>query len=336
MSSPSPVRIAVDAMGGDFAPAEIVQGAVEAAAQGGVQVLLVGDPEAVERELARHDTAGLPIISVPSEGVVLEGESPVQVLREKSRASIVVATGLVKAGKADALVSMGSTGATMAASAFLLGLMEGIERPAIGGHIIGLAPNTVILDLGSNVDCRPGQLLSFAALGTTFARVYLGIAEPRVALLSVGAEEGKGNRQTKETYQLLKASHLNFIGNIEGHDIPRGAADVVVCDGFVGNVVMKLMEGLGGELAAHLSRRLEGRLDREELDSLTQEVYALLNKAEQSGGGPLFGVRGISIVGHGQARAPAVSRAIGTARQISEMDLMGKMEAELALLGKPE
>ena len=306
---------------------------MEAAAQGGAAVLLVGDPEPVQQELARHRIEGLPIAVVPSEGVVREGESPVQVMREKPRASIIVATGLVKGGKADAVVSMGSTGATMAASAFLLGMMEGIERPALGGPIIGLAPNTVILDLGSNLDCRPSQLLSFATLGATFARVYLDIAEPRVALLSVGAEEGKGNRQSKETYELLKASRLNFVGNVEGSDLPRGAADVVVCDGFVGNVVMKLTESLGAALSTLVARRLEGLLDADKVDSLSQDVYRLLNGAEQSGGGPLFGVRGISIVGHGGAKAAAVAQAIATARHAVESDLLGKMEADLAQLG---
>ncbi len=333
MTTSSLVKVAVDAMGGDLAPGEIVSGAVEAAAQGGAAVLLVGDPEPVQQELARHRIEGLPIAVVPSEGVVREGESPVQVMREKPRASIIVATGLVKGGKADAVVSMGSTGATMAASAFLLGMMEGIERPALGGPIIGLAPNTVILDLGSNLDCRPSQLLSFATLGATFARVYLDIAEPRVALLSVGAEEGKGNRQSKETYELLKASRLNFVGNVEGSDLPRGAADVVVCDGFVGNVVMKLTESLGAALSTLVARRLEGLLDADKVDSLSQDVYRLLNGAEQSGGGPLFGVRGISIVGHGGAKAAAVAQAIATARHAVESDLLGKMEADLAQLG---
>jgi glycerol-3-phosphate acyltransferase PlsX len=319
-------------MGGDLAPREIVLGAVEAARGGEVEVLLVGDPEALQTELARHSVQGLPVRAVPSEGVVVEGESPVQALRQKPRASIIVATGLVKEGKADALVSMGSTGATMAASAYLLGLMEGIERPALGGPIIGLAPRTVLVDLGSNVDSRPSQLLSFAVLGATFSQVYLGVASPRVALLSVGAEEGKGNRQTKEAYDLFRESGLNFVGNVEGHDLPRGAADVVVCDGFVGNVVMKFMEGLGEALASHLRERLQRLLAPGELEAVAREVRDLLNRAEQSGGGPLFGVKRVAVVGHGRARAPAVASAIGTARHAVELGLPGKMEAELARL----
>ena len=332
MAAIGTVRVAVDAMGGDLAPGEIVRGAIQAAAAGGVKVLLVGDQEALERELAQGGARELPITLVPSEGVVMEGESPIQVMREKPRASIIVATGLVKAGKAQAVVSMGSTGATMAASVYLLGLLEGIERPALGGPIIGLAPNTVLLDLGSNLDCRPAQLVGFAALGATFAQFYLGVAEPRVGLLSVGSEAGKGNRQTRETYELLQSSGLNFIGNVEGYDLPLGRADVVVCDGFVGNVVMKLVEGIGQEIASRLRTRLEGALPAQELEAVTGEVQGLLNRAEQSGGGPLFGVKGVTVVGHGRARAPAVANAIGTARHAVEIDLVGKFEAELARL----
>ena len=326
------VRVAVDAMGGDLAPEEIVRGAIQAAAGGGVEVLLVGEREAVARELTQGGAEGLPITPVPSEGVVMEGDSPIQVMREKPRASIIVATGLVKAGQAQAVVSMGSTGATMAASVYLLGLLEGIERPALGGPIIGLTPNTVLLDLGSNLDCRPAQLMGFAALGATFAQFYLGVTEPRVGLLSVGSEAGKGNRQTREAHELLQGSGLNFIGNVEGHDLPLGRADVVVCDGFVGNVVMKLMEGIGQGLASRLRSRLDGALPAQELEAVTGEVHALLNRAEQSGGGPLFGVKGVTVVGHGRARAPAVVSAIGTARHAVEIDLVGKFEAELARL----
>ena len=193
------IRIAVDAMGGDHAPSEIVKGAVEFAASGEGQVMLVGDPEAVQHELAAYDVSRLPIGVIPSEGVIEEGEPPALALRQKPKASILVATGMVKRGMVDACVSMGSTGATMAAAAVVLGLAKGVERPALGGPVVGMAPNTCILDLGSNVDCRPRQLLSFGAIGDVFARSFWGVENPRVALLSVGAEVGKGNRQVRET-----------------------------------------------------------------------------------------------------------------------------------------
>jgi glycerol-3-phosphate acyltransferase PlsX len=332
MAMTSNVCVAVDAMGGDFAPGEIVYGSVQAAAAGGVEILLVGDQDVISRELASLDHGDLPITVIPSVGVVMEGESPIQVMRQKPQASIIVASGLVKAKQAQALVSMGSTGATMAASVHLLGLLEGIERPALGGPIIGMAPETVLLDLGSNLDCRPGQLLGFAALGSIFAQFYLGVTEPRVGLLSVGAEAGKGNRQTREAYDLLAGSGLNFIGNVEGYDLPVGRANVVVCDGFVGNVIMKLVEGIGQEMIFRLRSRLEAVCPPKDLEAVTDDIQNMLNGADRSGGGPLFGVNGVAIVGHGRARASTVARAIHTARHCVEIHLVEKFEVELSRL----
>ena len=322
-------RIAVDAMGGDHAPAEIVAGAVQAAKNGGVQVMLVGDPERVEAELADHNTGALPIGTVPSEGVIAEGESPVMSLRQKPRASVLVSTGMVKKGQADGCVTMGSTGAAMAAAAFLLGMIEGIERPSLGGPVIGLAPRTVVIDLGTNVDCRPAQLLSFAVMGDVFARQFWGVERPRVALLSVGAEAGKGNRQTRETSELLSSSGLNFVGNVEANDLAGGSVDVAVCDGFVGNIVMKLTEGLGQGMSDHLRSLLQGRLPEPEVDELVRDVYELNNVVETLGGGPLLGVNGVSVVGHGRARADAVERAIGTAKLAVESGFIAKLNEEL-------
>ena len=328
-SQAKPVRIAVDAMGGDNAPGEIVAGAVRFAAARQGQVMLVGDPDAVQRELSKHDTDGLPIGVVPSDGVILEGEAPAQALRQKPRASILVSTGLVKRGIADASVTMGSTGAAMAAAAVVLGLARGVERPALGGPIIGVSPQTCILDLGTNVDCRPRQLLSFGAIGDVFARSFWGIDSPRVALLSVGAEAGKGNRQVRETTEMFEKSGLNFIGNIEADDLPNGAAEVVVCDGFVGNIVMKLTEGLGRQLEQHLRMRLRGKIDDEEIESLLRDFYEMNNVVETRGGGPLFGVNGVSIVGHGAARADAVERALGTAKLTIDTEFVVRMNQQL-------
>ena len=325
-----PVRIAVDAMGGDNAPGEVVAGAVAAARQGGVQILLVGDPDQVQAELAKHDTANLPIMPVPSEGVIVEGEAPALALRQKPRASIIVATGLVKQGKAHAAVSMGSTGGTMAAAAVILGLSEGVDRPALGGPVVGVSPNTFIIDLGTNVDCRPTQMLSFAVIGDVFARQFWGIDEPRVALLSVGAEAGKGNRQVREATELLEKSGLRFIGNIEGDDLAAGKAEVVVCDGFVGNIVMKLTEGLGGALSSHLNNALRDKFADAEVDAVLEEVRSLTNIVGTAGGGPIFGVNGISIVGHGAGNAVAVQRAIGTAKFTHDIDFIPKLNEEMA------
>ncbi len=324
------IRVAVDAMGGDHAPGEVVAGAVEAARGGGVQVMVVGDPDKVRMELAKHDTAGLPIAAVSSEGVVLESDHPALVLRQKPRASILVTTGMVKSGMADASVTMGSTGAAMAAAVLVLGVIEGIDRPALGGPVIGLAPHTAILDLGTNVDCRPTQLLSFGVIGDVFARQFWGIQNPRVALLSVGAEAGKGNRQVRETAELFAKSGLNFIGNVEANDLLLGKTEVVVCDGFVGNVVMKLTEGLGQAMSEYLRERLQGKLPESELDALARDLHEVNNLAETLGGGPLFGVNGVSVVGHGRAKAISVRRAIGMAKRTVEVGYVSKLNEELA------
>jgi glycerol-3-phosphate acyltransferase PlsX len=324
------VRVAVDAMGGDNAPGEVVAGAVEAAREGIAHVALVGDTEKVELELAKHDTAGLPIAAVPSQGTITEVDQPALALRQKPRASIVVATGMVKQGHADASVTMGSTGAAMAAAAVVLGVMEGIDRPALGGPIIGLAPRTIIIDVGTNVDCRPAQILSFAVIGDVFARLFWGVDNPRVALLSVGAESGKGNRLVRESTVLIAKSGLNFIGNVEANDLPHGRAEVAVCDGFVGNIVMKLTEGLGSAMADHLRSLLNEKMSKPDTEQLAREVYEINNVAEAHGGGPLLGVNGVSVVGHGRGNAEAVRRAIGTARRTVEVGFIPRLAQELA------
>ena len=317
-------------MGGDYAPAEVVAGALAAARTGSVQIGLVGDPDVVRAELAKHDTDGLPVMAVPSEGVVLEGDSPALALRKKPKASILVSTGLVKKGLADASVTMGSTGAAMAAAAVVLGVIDGVERPALGGPILGLAPKTAIVDLGTNVDCRPAQLLSFAVIGHVFARTFWGIESPRVALLSVGAESGKGNKQVQETTALLAKSGLNFVGNVEANDLPRGAVEVAVCDGFVGNIVMKLTEGLGSAMGVHLREKFEGKLSEADMEELATDVYEVNNVLETWGGGPLLGVNGVSVVGHGRGKADSVRRAIDTARHTVEVGFVSGLNEELA------
>jgi glycerol-3-phosphate acyltransferase PlsX len=323
------VRIAVDAMGGDHAPGEIVSGAVEAASSGGLQILLVGDAERVNAELVRHDADALPITIVPAEGVIEEGEQPARALRLKPRASVVISTGLVQKGLADAAVSLGSTGAAMAAAAVMLGTFEGIDRPAIGGPIMGVAPRTMVIDVGSNVDCRPSLLLSMGVIGDVFARTTWGIENPRVALLSVGGEVGKGNRQVREATELFEKSGLNFIGNVEANNIPEGKAEVVVADGFVGNVVMKLTEGLGAVLADRVRHRLKGKLAESEIEDLARDLFEVNNVAETFGGGPLLGVRGVIVLGHGRARADSVRRAIETAAQTVEAGFIPRLSDEL-------
>ena len=312
-------------MGGDHAPTEVVAGAIEAAKQGDVQIGLVGDPQVLQAELAKYDTSRLPIMPVPSDGVIGEGEQPALALRQKPKASIVVATGLVKKGMADGAVTMGSTGAAMATAAVVLGMMEGIERPALGGPVIGFAPRTAILDLGTNVDCRPSQLLSFAVIGEMWARTFWDVESPRVGLLSVGAEFGKGNRQVRETSELFAKSGLNFVGNVEPNELARGDIDVVIADGFVGNVVMKLTEGIGQAAIDVVRERLAGALPETEIESLTQELFEKSNVVSTHGGGPLLGVKGVSVIGHGRGEREEVKRAIEQAKNWHRVGFVDKL-----------
>lgn len=314
--------IALDAMGGDFGPKETVRGAVMAAAKGVVNVLLVGDEQAVQQELDSQDAAGLAIQVVPSEGVIVEGEHPARALLSKPRSSIAVCAGLLKEGKADAFVSMGSTGASMAASVLALGLFPGLARPALGGPFIGLAPKTTIIDIGANIDSKPEQLLNFGALGASFQRVYMGTANPRVGLLSVGSEEGKGNKQVQEAFPLFKASGLNFVGNIEGNDIFADRADVVVCDGFVGNVLLKYTEGLAEAAARSLARALGP-------DSEAVRQIKGLVSVDEHGAGPLFGVQGLAMAGHGRTLGEGIATAIALAQRCLDIDLVGHMREDL-------
>ncbi len=321
------ITIALDAMGGDHGPPETVAGAVMAVRQSRVAIALVGDPDLIHPEIERLGASDLPLHVVRSRGVVGEDESPVTAFRSKPNASVFVAAGAVKAGKAAAFVSMGSTGASIAAATVVFGTIEGVDRGALGGPIVGYAPNTVIIDLGTNVDTRPQQLLDFAALGSVMSRLIYGTDFPRVAILSVGSEDGKGNRQVRETSELLNASSLNFIGNLEPGDLPGGNAEVVVCDGFVGNMVLKLTEALGHAIVSDIESAV-GQTSSGA--ALAQDVFDKTNVLEALGGGPLLGVNGVAIVGHGRALAPSIANAIATAVTIVTTDFVKASADELS------
>ncbi len=324
-------RVALDAMGGDHAPAEIVSGGI-AAAREGATVLLVGVPERVQAELDKQDISGLPIQVVPSDDAIEETEQPALALRRKPKASVLVATGLVKEGMADAVVSMGSTGALMASAHFLLGTLENLDRPVLGGPALGYAPNTIWLDMGANVDARPGQFLDFAAIGVALARSYLEIDDPTVALLNVGEEPTKGNKQIKEAYTALQeSSGINFIGNVEGHEAVQGRANVILADGFVGNVILKYSEGLGQAIAHELGERLAPEIGPDKARDIAMSIFRKINLMEAAGG-PILGVNGIVIVGHGRARAPMVHGAIRTAQLLKDHDLVGAVKNELSAI----
>lgn len=327
------ITIAVDAMGGDHAPTEIVKGALKGAQLHSVRILLVGDVHELEPLIPPDINKTIPIQLVPSEGMIVENEHPALALRQKPKASIAVATNLLRDKRADALVSMGSTGAGMACSSLILGLMDGLERPCLGGPFAGtLAQSTVIVDLGSNVDCRPSQLLSFATMGRVLSSKLLGVENPRVGLLSLGSEESKGNRQVRETHPLFKENNINFIGNIEGMDFFTGKVDVVVCDGFVGNILMKFTEGLGTTIAAFMKERLQDKLNPEDMENTTTAIWEATNPAKSVGAGPLLGVNGTVLLGHGASKADDVARAIHTARRCVEMDLVSSVAKEMSTI----
>jgi glycerol-3-phosphate acyltransferase PlsX len=305
-------------MGGDHAPSAVVDGAVAAARHLAIQVVLVGRTADLEPVVATHPDwrqLGLDIVDAPD--VIAMSDPPAATLRRRPRASIRVAADLVARKEAAALFSAGHTGATVMAAHSAFGMIPGVERPALATTIPTRGKPAVLLDSGANAECRPQHLLQFAAMGSVYARVALGVERPRVGLLSIGEEETKGNELTREAHRMIKASRLNFIGNVEARDIYSGVADVIVCDGFTGNVVLKTSEGL---VEVFLADRFEdGFLD-----------YS------QYGGAPLLGVAGLTIVGHGRSSAKAVRSAIAMAFRFASSDFLHRVEQEIAAASVPQ
>ncbi len=332
--SGKPVRIAIDAMGGDYAPVEVIKGAVEAVKQGGVEVILVGPLAIVQAELAKYDVSKLPITCINADEFIKEGEAPALAMRQKRNATVIVATKLVKSGEADAVVTAGSTGAQVASALTILGCSEGMERPVVGGPMLGFSPRTVLMDFGGNVDCKPHHLLNFAIVGCVYAKKLLNIPDPTVALLSVGSEEGKGNDLVKQSWPLFKKSGLNFIGNVEGHDIVAGKANVIVCDGFVGNVLLKYSEGLGVAISRWFKATLSGKLQDNEVDKILRELQAKTAVADNIGGAPLLGINGVSMAMHGRSKAEQFTGAILQAKAVVETKLVETINAELLKMKK--
>jgi phosphate acyltransferase len=323
------MKISVDAMGGDFAPEEIIKGSVIGAREYGVGIILVGPQGRLQHELDKYNTSDLDIEILHTDEYLVEGEQPAYALRTKRKASIALAVKLVREGKAQAIVGVGPTGGIVAAALAYLGTLEGISRPVVGGSFLGFARDMITMDLGGNVDCRPDQLLDFAIVGTVYARKILGIPEPKVGLLSVGKEEGKGNEVVKAAYPLFKSSGLNFVGNLEGNDIAAGKANVIVCDGFIGNVVAKYTEGLGATICQWLQQELTSDLPESRLKALTDKLLRLTVPADTTGGGPLWAVNGIVLKAHGRSRHPEVATTIGSAKKAVEMDIVGALKEEL-------
>ena len=313
------MRIAVDAMGGDFAPREIVRGAITYAATHADEVVLVGDVPRIEAEIAefgRGHPASVTFVHAPE--VIGMGEHPASALRAKRRASIRVATDLVRDGLADGVVSAGSTGATMAAAVFRLGRIQGIDRPALAAHVVTASGPILLLDAGANVDSDATNLVHFAVMGSIYAEQVLKVARPRIGLLNIGEEEEKGNLVSRAAHRRMREIDLNFVGNVEGNDLIGHAADVVVCDGFVGNVVIKFFEGLTSYIFRSLRTDLQqGPLAPLALLALKPGFDRMKHRFdfERYGGAPLLGVRGVSIVTHGRARARMIENAIRVASE---------------------
>ena len=311
------MKIAVDAMGGDYAPREIIKGALQAAAEYGIAVILVGNEAQINAELAGNNSGGM-VTVVHATEVISMGEHPAVAVRRKRNSSIVRATRLVKEGEADAVVSAGSTGAAMASALLNMGRIKGIDRPAIAGVLPNEKGYTVLLDAGANVDCKPQHLLQFGIMGYQYAKKILGNASPRVGLLSNGEEDTKGNETTLAAFPLLKGAGINFIGNVEGRDIFEGTADVVVCDGFAGNVVLKAGEGMARMLLKMMKEEIAKSLLAKMGTLMAGPALKCLQKRldyAEYGGAPLLGVNGVSVICHGSSRAKAVKNAIRVARE---------------------
>jgi phosphate acyltransferase len=319
------IKIAVDAMGSDNSPQSEVEGAVQAARAWAVSIVLVGKEPILTPLLKQNG----------GDGLAIEIHNASQVVRKKRDSSVRVAAELVRAGKASGLVSAGNTGAVMAISKTVMGVLHGVDRPALAAVVPTLTGHAVLLDVGANVACKPHHLVQFAIMGHLFSKKIVGISSPRVGLMSVGEEESKGNELTKEVHKNLKKISLNFIGNVEGRDLYNGRADVIVCDGFTGNVALKTSEGLIEAVLKLLGDELSSNLQAKVGALLTQQSFKRLKKRldySEYGGAPLIGLRGVTIICHGRSSSNAIKNAIRVAKEYAESQVNTTLEAELSQL----
>jgi glycerol-3-phosphate acyltransferase PlsX len=320
-------RIALDAMGGDNAPTETVAGAVEAARRG-VDVVLVGHYDILQAELANHERR-LPIVDAPD--VIEMGEDPARALRDKPGASITVAAKLVAEGAADGMVSAGSTGAAMAAAAIIIGRIKGVTRPSIASIFPTPGSPTLVLDSGANPDVKPDQIVQFALMGSVAAEILLGAVDPRVGLLSIGEEKGKGRDLERAAYDLLEAAPIRFVGNLEGRDVATDKADVIVTDGFTGNIFLKTMEGAAQVVLGYTMDEL-AKLDPEVQKVAVPAIDDVRERLdyETYGGAQLLGIKAVVVISHGSSSRVAIANALTMARDGAENDLPGRVASRLA------
>jgi glycerol-3-phosphate acyltransferase PlsX len=322
-------------MGSDRAPRPEIEGAIQAARQFDIRVVLVGQEEVIRSELDRHpQAANLPLEVVPASEVILMEEKAVKAVRAKRDSSMRVGLRLVRERRADAFVTAGNTGAAMATAKMVLGSLPGVDRPALAAVFpTAIGTTSILLDVGANVDSKPHNLVQFAVMGEIYFRSMFGTRRPRVGLLSIGEEETKGNELTREALQLLKQLPLNFVGNVEGRDVYNGEVDVIVADGFVGNVALKISEGVANLVRFTLKQTLKATITRQVGYLISRSAFADFKKRldhTEYGGAPLLGVKGVCFITHGSSNANAIKNALRVAAEFAEHGINGAIEKELA------
>jgi len=327
------MKIAIDAMGGDFAPIETVRGAIDASRQYGHKVFLVGDQARIEAEISKYGSKGADIEVVHCDEYVTMDDSPTKILRGKRNSSLHAALRMVKAGEADAFYSAGNTGAVMVVAKMILKTLHGIDRPAIGAVMPNANGFSVVLDVGANVDSKPINFLQYAIMGSAFSHIILDVENPRVSLLSIGEEDIKGNELTKTSFALLKdAEAVNFIGNVEGKELFKGVTDVIVCDGFAGNVLLKVAESTGWYVSKVLKEELMRNIYTKMVALLLAPAFKRIKKRAdytEYGSAPLLGVGGIVCIGHGSSNANAVKHGVRVAGELAENNVNGLIEEKV-------
>lgn len=326
------IIVVVDGMGGDHAPKAVVEGCVQALQEADIKILITGRESEIEAELSKHSYDRGRISVIHSAEVITSNESPVMALRKKKDSSLVRALNLVKSGEADAVISAGSTGALMAGASLIIGRIKGVDRVALAPVMPGRNAPFMVIDAGANVDCKPNYLVQFAQMGKVYFENVLGVKNPTVGLINIGSEEEKGNELTKAAYPLLKESDFSFVGNVEPRDVTNGDVSVLVCDGFVGNTILKMYEGVASNIFSMLKEDIMGSFRTKIGGALLKPVFSRFKKKfdyAEYGGTAFLGCRGICIKAHGSSDAKAFKNAILQAKNCYENDIIGKIENEL-------